>query len=766
MAIKYAKKRSKPRSVFYTIVTAVLLCAVFFTMVSYLYISAEEEAYENLHIQTKQIKDDIILQVTSDRENLYTMANFASKLYSDGESYDLMFESFKPIGLIEGIGILNSDNTFTTKSGTVSLDGMISFEEEKAKGAYISGRVQDIIRNDYELIRTTVPINVNGDTVGILYGVIDLGKITQKYSGMAQELDAQLFVYEKVTGDLVIDTVHDKLGNISFLKDRKYAKNYSYEEMISTDKGFTSFVSAYRDENMHLHYSTIDDIGWMIALARYDSQVFATTNILLSVLLLVFVCMLLIIGAYIMLLLTSEKNRNNVNECASDVRKQLIETSDERNNILESLITVCKFAKSRSVIFFDTNQDDYHCILEGYTGQVLQDDNKKILKTELFRYASELYRTKQLSVVVMEIKTDKHLKGANGEFYDFLKKNEIQNVLFSAVINKANHITILGVINSKHNTMVKLLLEKVVACFAIALYNKNHLAKTEYTAMTDGLTGVLNRAAYKESVAKIDKQNPLDFACVYFDVNELHICNNNYGHAAGDEMLIYIANTLKEVFFGHNIYRVGGDEFLVFCENTSQDVVKRNIENFAKQLEPKKYHVSIGMSYRSQNTNTEEMVREAEKRMYDEKAKYYQKKEEQSISTSQNKDIVQINTGIPEIDTMISVLKENYFGIYRVSLNTDKARGILMPAYLNYNEEEDGFSKLLTKYVAATVDPDYHRVVTNFINYDYLKSQLSYGKTLGISYKKLNNEMIKLSIHKLKDSKTQDFDTLWIFTKA
>ena len=34
------------------------------------------------------------------------------------------------------------------------------------------------------------------------------------------------------------------------------------------------------------------------------------------------------------------------------------------------------------------------------------------------------------------------------------------------------------------------------------------------------------------------------------DVNELHAVNNKYGHAAGDEMLLYIANTLKEVFYG------------------------------------------------------------------------------------------------------------------------------------------------------------------------------------------------------------------------
>ena len=208
MAITYEKKKYRQHYVLYTVITAVLLLAVFLGMMGYLYTSAEEEAYENLHVQTKQIKDDITLQLLSDRENLATMANFAAKLYSDGEGYGLMFDSFKPIGLIHNIGILNPDNTFVTKAGTIDLDGLISFGEEAVRGAYISGRVEDLTRDGYEIIRTAVPIVVNGETVGVLYGVIMLDAIGDRYAQMAEELDAQLFVYEKETRDLVIDTVH------------------------------------------------------------------------------------------------------------------------------------------------------------------------------------------------------------------------------------------------------------------------------------------------------------------------------------------------------------------------------------------------------------------------------------------------------------------------------------------------------------------------------------------------------------------------------
>ncbi|MDO5478681.1 MAG: hypothetical protein Q4G23_05895 [Clostridia bacterium] len=147
MAITYERKKKRPSNILYTIITAVLICTVFLTMVVNFYFVAEEDAYEMLHIQTKQIKDDLTLQLNSDRENLLTMASFASKLYSDGESYDIMFESFSPIGLIANIGILNPDNTFVTKMGTVDLNGKISFRDEALRGEYISGRVSDLTRD-------------------------------------------------------------------------------------------------------------------------------------------------------------------------------------------------------------------------------------------------------------------------------------------------------------------------------------------------------------------------------------------------------------------------------------------------------------------------------------------------------------------------------------------------------------------------------------------------------------------------------------------
>ncbi|MBE7034499.1 MAG: diguanylate cyclase [Ruminococcaceae bacterium] len=536
MAIKYGKKQHRKNNILYTVIVAILLCIVFLTMVSYFYYAAEDEAYENLHIQTKQIKDDMELQLLSDRENLATMANFAAKLYSDGERFDLMFNSFEPIGLIENIGILMPDNTFVTKAGTLNLNGQISFDEEAAKGEYISGRVKDLTRDNYEIIRSAVPVKVNGNTVGILYGVIKLDVIGKKYGSMAKELDAQLFVYDNETGNLIIDTINDKLGNISFLKNREYHDGYSYEQMRNSEKGYTSFQSVLKDEELYVHFSTLEGINWKITLARYESQVFAKTHIISKLLLVSFAIMMLIMAIYIMILMRSEKQRSFATECASKIRKLLLEINQQQNNVSESLKEIATFAKSRSAVFFDADGEDYYFAIPASLEEILSGDDRRYFISEILRYAAELHKVNNATVNLMCITPNNHLVKTNHDFYDFLKEHKITEFSFATVIDKNNHIGILGVVNPKNSRTVRLLLEDVAVCFSIAIYNKKHLNKTEIAATTDSLTGVSNRVTYKKDLLIFDEEKPQEFSCVYIDVNELHLRNNKYGHAAGDEM--------------------------------------------------------------------------------------------------------------------------------------------------------------------------------------------------------------------------------------
>ena len=765
MAKTYQRKKQRQNNVLYTIITAILICAVFLSVVISFHRDAEEEAYEKLHIQTKQIKDDLTLQLKSDKENLVTMANFAAKLYAKGESYSLMFDSFKPIGLFSRIGILNPDGTFITKDETVDLSDRLSFEEEASKGEHITGRTFSYSKPGEKVVRSAVPIRVDGETVGMIYGIIKIETINEKYNNMAKELDAQLFVYDKVTGRFIIDTIDKDPGELSQLKTREYNDGYTYDELVNTDKGFTSFKSIRTGEDLYVHYSTIEDFNWGIMLARYETQVFEKTNRIFQRLALNFGLVVLIIVIYLQIVLKKEKDRTKLQAESSAIRKLLLEITEQHVSITEAMRKIKEYSNSRSAFFVDADGREFGCIKPSLKEKLLVGEDRKYFHSQLFEYAANIHNESKSAISFMRIVPNHHLAKTNPELYQFLLKHEIKDVSFAIISDSNNHVGILGTVNPKKSTFARKIIEDVAVCFSIAMYNKKHLDKTELAATTDSLTGALNRVAYKKDILELDNEKPEQFSCIYIDVNELHLRNNKYGHAAGDEMLIYIANTLKEVFFGHNVYRMGGDEFLVFAKDTTQEKIKQNIELFIQQLKTVGYNVAIGTSYRSQNTNCEEMVREAEVRMYEAKAQYYQNKESESISEDKDKNYVYTKTGIREIDTMISVLKEHYNGIYRVSLETDSAHRILMPSYLGYKEDEENFSKLLAKYINDIVHPDFHRAVMSFLNYDAIKRHISEGRTPSITYKKVHGETVTLNVYNLTDDKDDVKETLWVFAK-
>ena len=449
---------------------------------------------------------------------------------------------------------------------------------------------------------------------------------------------------------------------------------------------------------------------------------------------------------------------------SSVIRHLLLEINRQHENINTALKRIQEFSGARSCFFADTDGEDYYYIKPSLKDKCLLGDERKYFVSELFRYAANIH-TDDSSTGFMQIVPNNHLLKTNSEFYHFLLNHGIKDVSFAIIADKDNHVSILGTINPKKSSSIRKLVGDVAVCFSIAIYNKKHLNKTELAATTDSLTGALNRVAYKKDILVFDEEKPEDFSCIYIDVNELHIRNNKYGHAAGDEMLIYIANSLKEVFYGQYIYRMGGDEFLVFAENSSQDDIKKGIDMLTKQLESMDYHVAIGVSYRAQNTNTEEMVREAEIRMYEAKAQYYQNKENKSVSATDATEYNVIKTGIGEIDTLLDVMKDRYNGIYRVSLNTDEACRILMPTYLGYNETEKSFKDIFAKYVEDMVDPDFHRAMLSFINYDAIKRQLAKGNIPKITYKKVNSETVVLSVYSFAPTGKEVDNTLWVFEK-
>jgi diguanylate cyclase (GGDEF)-like protein len=86
-------------------------------------------------------------------------------------------------------------------------------------------------------------------------------------------------------------------------------------------------------------------------------------------------------------------------------------------------------------------------------------------------------------------------------------------------------------------------------------------------AFTDELTGLYNRRGYVTRAATLLKvAEPKTIWQIFFDVDELKIINDTFGHWAGDRALMEVASVLRQAFRATDIVaRVGGDEFAVLA---------------------------------------------------------------------------------------------------------------------------------------------------------------------------------------------------------
>jgi len=150
-------------------------------------------------------------------------------------------------------------------------------------------------------------------------------------------------------------------------------------------------------------------------------------------------------------------------------------------------------------------------------------------------------------------------------------------------------------------------------------------------AMTDSLTGILNRRGFYRSGEKIFKElnrNKVPFNIIYFDLDNFKSVNDLWGHGEGDEVLkIFSAQLKQHLSTGEIVGRLGGDEFAVLLTTDSDpqpflNKLREGLEAYNQHAEkPYSINYSYGIlnSYSGQYSSLLDMVKESDAVMYSEK---------------------------------------------------------------------------------------------------------------------------------------------------
>jgi diguanylate cyclase (GGDEF)-like protein len=154
--------------------------------------------------------------------------------------------------------------------------------------------------------------------------------------------------------------------------------------------------------------------------------------------------------------------------------------------------------------------------------------------------------------------------------------------------------------------------------------NEHLLAASREEANTDALTGLPNRRSLMSDLESTieDAGDERQFMLGVFDLDGFKLYNDMFGHAAGDALLVRLADRLRGAIHGEGTaYRMGGDEFCVLTEidgNSEAAIARRS----ANALSEKGEAFTIGCSYGVANIPREaaavgDAIRVADQRMYE-----------------------------------------------------------------------------------------------------------------------------------------------------
>ncbi len=147
-------------------------------------------------------------------------------------------------------------------------------------------------------------------------------------------------------------------------------------------------------------------------------------------------------------------------------------------------------------------------------------------------------------------------------------------------------------------------------------------------ANTDSMTGVKNKHAFLEAEASINqkiRENEIEkLAVLVLDINGLKYVNDNFGHAAGDQLIKDAGAMISEYFTHSNVYRIGGDEFVVLMQGKGYDKLDEVMEEFNKKMEDNIQEgavvISLGhSSLQPEDENLHDVFERADQMMYERK---------------------------------------------------------------------------------------------------------------------------------------------------
>lgn len=299
------------------------------------------------------------------------------------------------------------------------------------------------------------------------------------------------------------------------------------------------------------------------------------------------------------------------------------------------------------------------------------------------------------------------IQSIEGEYRDLFKRMaDVRIWSTSAVLlNKGEQcFGVIVVMNPRANSGSLDLIEMIGISISNSLFYEKARAEYEYRLNFDQVTGLRKRETFNnlgESYVEYDCSFMGVFAS---DIIRLSDINEKFGYMAGNARLRMVADVIRGVFTGYDIYRYEQDEIVVFCKDIDKKSFMGLVRIVRESLDDLDVSVSTGFSW----TDKPDIARQLSevRLMYDIEKDAKLKSLDSIMRNKVFKDVVsEIEKGSfmvyyqPKVDsrTGITVGAEALIRFF------DEAHGVVGPIHFIEILEENRCSHLIDLFVLDEV---------------------------------------------------------------
>ncbi len=210
--------------------------------------------------------------------------------------------------------------------------------------------------------------------------------------------------------------------------------------------------------------------------------------------------------------------------------------------------------------------------------------------------------------------------------YENLKRQNIHSLVVVPLYNDKDIIGFYGVDNPPVGFLdyASDMLQIMGYFISSSMKRRNLLKMLEYMSYRDQLTKLGNRYAMNEHIANLPEGESV--GVVFCDVTGLKRVNDTEGHKAGDKLILRACESLRRVFTGYELFRIGGDEFLALCPGIREEELWEKVRGLKDDIQKNGVIMAVGAVWQMEGKkDIDRLLSESEKLMYKDKSAYYKR---------------------------------------------------------------------------------------------------------------------------------------------